>query len=329
MRARASSTEPLLMPILHSDFHWRFTASLDHCDPTVVSCLKMLNFLVIGDWGRRGQPQQRSVARGLARAARRTQARFIVSTGDNFYEDGVEGLDDPHWQESFESVYTAAGVRIPWHIALGNHDYRGNVEAQIAYSQASPVWNLPSRYHSFTRMVGFSSQALFVFLDTSPFLERYRTDAERIANVDGEDADAQAEWLKRTLRSSCADWKVVVGHHPILSGSPYHGSSEELHRRIRPILIEYGARVYFSGHEHDLQHLRDDAMDYVISGAGSEWRESGRTAHSLFNRAGLGFAEASLTPERLKLRFCDDNGRVLYKSSLRLHCAEAELDYAV
>ncbi len=64
-------------------------------------------------------------------------------------------------------------------------------------------------------------------------------------------------------------------------------------------------------------------------GQAPQWRGSGRTAHSLFNRAGLGFAEASQTPERLKLRFCDDKGRVLHKSSLRLHCAEAELDCAV
>ena len=34
-------------------------------------------------------------------------------------------------------------------MALGNHDRRGNIEAQIEYSKRNPRWVLPSRYYAF------------------------------------------------------------------------------------------------------------------------------------------------------------------------------------
>src|ERR1700685_2934476 len=64
-----------------------------------------LNFLVFGDWGRRGERDQVEVAEQMAKAAGEVQPRFIVSVGDNFYENGVQSVDDPHWQKSFEQVY--------------------------------------------------------------------------------------------------------------------------------------------------------------------------------------------------------------------------------
>lgn len=32
---------------------------------------------------------------------------FVISTGDNFYEDGLTGEDDPAFLDSFTSIYTA------------------------------------------------------------------------------------------------------------------------------------------------------------------------------------------------------------------------------
>ena len=105
-----------------------------------------LNFLVFGDWGRHGEKDQVDVATQMGIAAKNIDAKFIVAVGDNFYEHGVASVDDPQWQTSFENVYTAPSLHVPWRVILGNHDYHGNCDAQMAYSNISPRWTMPARY---------------------------------------------------------------------------------------------------------------------------------------------------------------------------------------
>ena len=59
-----------------------------------------LNFLVVGDWGRQGESDQVQVATQMAKAARHLHPQFIVSVGDNFYENGVKSVDDPQWSNT-------------------------------------------------------------------------------------------------------------------------------------------------------------------------------------------------------------------------------------
>lgn len=277
----------------------------------------MLNFLIVGDWGRRGTISQRAVARGMARKALHVRSRLVISTGDNFYEDGVEGLNDSHWRESFEDVYTAPSLQTPWYVALGNHDYRGCVDAQIAYTRQSGRWCLPARYHALTAPIDECTRVLFVFVDTTPFLRRYHAGgAEFIEGVGEQDTGAQLAWLQRTLARSTAEWKVVVGHHPLLSGSPYHGSTTTLRSAVEPLLKRYGVQVYLAGHEHDLQHLFDGALHHVISGASTDWRPTGEIEATCFSMATRGFVVGSLRRSRLCLRYCNARGKALYAAEI-------------
>src|SRR5580692_6262701 len=101
-----------------------------------------LDFVVIGDWGRRGRWHQREVATQMGRTAATLGSQFVISVGDNFYENGVDSVTDPYWRTSFEQIYTDPALMTPWYITLGNHDYRGNVEAQLAYSGPTGRWRL-------------------------------------------------------------------------------------------------------------------------------------------------------------------------------------------
>ena len=40
---------------------------------------------------------------------------FVISTGDNFYDDGLTGVDDPAFYESFSNIYTAPSLHKQWY----------------------------------------------------------------------------------------------------------------------------------------------------------------------------------------------------------------------
>lgn len=277
-----------------------------------------LAFLAVGDWGRDGAAHQRDVAAQMGRAATEVGSRFVVSTGDNFYENGVQSAQDPQWLSSFEDVYTAPALQTPWYAVLGNHDYRGVPQAEIDYAAGSKRWRMPSRYYKVAGSeVGARHVDLF-FIDTSPMVHQYRTKVHsRIAeNVASQDVAAQLAWLDAELAKSAAPWKLVFGHHTIYSGGSEHGNTVELVEQVKPILERRGVQAYFNGHEHDLQHLRVGAVDYICSGAGSEVRPTGRIEGTRFALSRSGFAVVKVGQEALDLEFRDYTGAPVYRSAI-------------
>lgn len=274
-----------------------------------------LGFLVVGDWGRDGGMSQRAVAGAMAAAATAGKPRFILSVGDNFYEDGVASVDDPHFAASFERIYDAPALQAPWYVALGNHDYKGSVEAQIAYSARNPRWRMPARYHSAVeKLPGGGSVEIFV-LDTCPFVGRYRGTNVR---TNGQDPAAQLAWLEAGLAKSTARCKIVVGHHPVISGGRDHGSTPELLRDVRPLLERHGVTAYFFGHDHDLQHLAKSDVAYFGCGAGANARPTSMTEGSVFAADKPGFLSAEIGPDGLSFAFIDETGAVLHRGAVPL-----------
>ena len=135
-----------------------------------------LAFTVIGDWGRQGHDEQRTVADAMGRSAELRRSAWTLSLGDNFYYNGVASVDDPQWQTSFEQVYAAPALRnTPWWGVLGNHDYRGNVQAQLDYgAQRDARWRMPGRYYARSERLADGTSCDLFFIDTNPFLSRYR-----------------------------------------------------------------------------------------------------------------------------------------------------------
>jgi len=232
-----------------------------------------LSFPVFGDWGRRGQRDQLDVAVQMGRSAALFRSPFVVSLGDNFYDYGVASAEDPQWRESFENVYTAPSLQVPWNVILGNHDYRGNCQAQIDYSSCSARWRMPSRYYSRTETIPGGKTILMVYTDTSPFVTSYGKDPLIGPNVRTQDTSRQLDWIDRTLAQSRADWKIVMGHHPIYSGGE-HGDTPELIERFLPLLKRHGVSVYLNGHDHDLQHQEAGGSNF------SAWARVPRSGRS-------------------------------------------------
>ena len=61
--------------------------------------------LVIGDWGRKGNVNLKSNAYVMNELACRISVDAVLTTGDNFYSNGVDNTADAHWNRSFESIF--------------------------------------------------------------------------------------------------------------------------------------------------------------------------------------------------------------------------------
>jgi tartrate-resistant acid phosphatase type 5 len=275
-----------------------------------------LNFFIISDWGWNGFKLQQPVADQMARSAEKIEPQFIISTGDNFQVQGVASVQDPLWLTNFENIYKSVYLQVDWYPVLGNHDYKGNTQAQIDYSKISRRWRLESRYYTFARKVNDSVSVRFIFMDTPPFVTDYYR-KPGFPDIPGQDTAAQLAWLKNVLANSKEQWKLVFGHHPVLSASKVHGNTQELIDRVKPLFEQYHVQVYFSGHDHDLQHLREKngKVDYIVNGAGGEPRPAGRDAQSIFSASMPAFSEVSLFADSIRVRFIDTKGRSIYTMS--------------
>lgn len=286
-----------------------------------------LNFLVIGDWGRRGEYNQSEVAFQMGVVGEKLDIDFVVSTGDNFYDDGLIGEHDPNFEESFSKIYTAKSLQKQWYSVLGNHDYRGDVEAQL-----SPfLRQIDSRWLCLRSFIVDSELVEIFFVDTTPFVEEYFTVPEHHYDWNGVNPPQTyiANLLKdveMALRESTAKWKIVVGHHAIRSAG-HHGDTKELVNLLLPILQANHVDFYMNGHDHCLEHISDlsSPIQFLVSGAGSKaWRGDVRetTGNGVnFFYDGQGFMSVQLTRTDANIVFYDVSGQVLHKttSSKQLH----------
>jgi tartrate-resistant acid phosphatase type 5 len=270
-----------------------------------------LNFLVISDWGAKGSTSQVAVARQMARTAESQKASFVLTCGDNYHGSGIASADSPRWKTEFEDVYAAPSLMIPWYPSLGNHDHRGKVQAEIDYSNRSTRWKLPARYYSHTEGIDDLNKALFVHLDTSPFVAAYHKKGSAY-RVQGLDPKAQLRWLESTLSQSRARWKIVLGHHPIYSSAPGHGDTKELIAEVLPVLQKHGVEMYFCGHDHVLEYLVDGGINFFVCGGGSSHRTVKQRADVRFCAASTGFLSVTLKAAEAEARFVDEKGTKLY-----------------
>lgn len=113
-------------------------------------------FIAIGDWGDEVKDQL-PVAYSMARWADVNQPEFIISTGDNFYPDGVRSVTDPKWTTNWVDVYNNASlVNLPWYISVGNHDYFLSPDGDPRkYMQLTPL-NLLKSHTAFADVTDFA-----------------------------------------------------------------------------------------------------------------------------------------------------------------------------
>lgn len=188
---------------------------------------------VIGDFGS-GTQDERAVA-DLVHAS---GAAAVVTTGDNVYD----GNDYARLVGDYYSRWVTGEDLLP---ATGNHDHEegiGSFDAYFGYLDGRHVYS-----------AGRGGMRFFV-LDSTVALES----SDALAR--------QRTWLKRSLASSKARWKIVVLHHPPFSSSNGHGSTPEFQWPFGA----WGADLVLSGHDHDYERIVRQGTTYVVNGAGGK-----------------------------------------------------------
>lgn len=283
-----------------------------------------LNFIAMGDWGRNGADHQKQVAQQMGLTATASKAQFIISTGDNFYPSGVISPQDPLFKYSFEDIYTDFSLQWDWYVILGNHDYKSNPDAQVAYSKISRRWKMPARYFAkkFPINGDLNNQVLIAFIDTNPLIPEFYKNSEYGPNVKGQDTTAQKRWLAKTLSDTdpSIKWKIVVGHHPMFTGgSRTEGyDTKAIRSSLKPVLDRYGVDVYLTGHEHSLQHIKPAGKTHhFISGAASEKTPVKLIEDQQMAASTYGFMLFSVNNDAIKVQTINDEGEIIYTTDIK------------
>jgi hypothetical protein len=215
----------------------------------------------------------------------------MLLLGDNFYDDGIRSTRDRRWKSGFEAAFPAADFDLPFYAVLGNHDHNGNVAAQVEYSTRSERWRMPGFYYKESFPATGKPLVDVFFLDTTPLHSGERS------------ARNQLMWLEEQLASSKAHWRIVAGHHALLSG----GTSGTLARsfvELTHLLEQYRVHAYVAGHDHDLELLSaPGGWLQVVSGAVSRPRWVRWTQDSLLASDEPGYVRITATRNDLVLEY--------------------------
>ncbi|HTO75838.1 MAG TPA: metallophosphoesterase [Thermoanaerobaculia bacterium] len=250
--------------------------------------------LAFGDFGT-GSDEQKATAAAMRRYHASHPFDFGLTLGDNFYGEGLPSPDHPRWKEQFEELYGPMDIEI--FACFGNHDEYDpdSPAAEILRSSRSDSWRMPAQFYTYT-----AGPAQFFAIDCNDMSE------------------VQQRWLRDALDASRARWKIVYGHFPPFLAADYeNGEFKEFSRVIMPIL-RGRADVYFAGHHHSLQHVRDvDGVHLFISAGGGAglYDVDEKSPRKVFAKSENGFAVMEIAEGSLDVRFVDKDSRLLYETA--------------
>ncbi len=96
-------------------------------------------------------PRGIKLGQSVENVAKNNDTDFVFLVGDNFYEDGLETVTSARWRTTFQTIfrenYEYSG-NLEYYAQTGNHDYKGNVSAQIEYSQLDERWVMPDLWYA-------------------------------------------------------------------------------------------------------------------------------------------------------------------------------------
>lgn len=284
--------------------------------PEVWSSLKKdANFFMANDLGRNGYYDQKKIAELMGVMAEEIGPECVIAAGDVHHFSGVQSVEDPLWMTNYELIYSHPELMIDWLPILGNHEYRGNTQAIIDYSNISRRWNMPGRYY--TKVYEEDGTSVrFIMIDTTPLMNKYREENNKYPDACKQDNEPQLQWLDSLLNEAKEDWVIVVGHHPIYAETSKEDSERmDMQDNVDRILRKHkNVAMYLCGHIHNFQHIRvkGSSIDYVVNSSASLSRDVNAITGTQFCSPETGFSVIAADKNELALHMIDKDGKVLH-----------------
>ena len=239
----------------------------------------------------------------------------IIAVGDVHHFDGVQSVDDPLWMTNYELIYSHPELMIDWLPVLGNHEYRGNTQAVMDYSNKSRRWNMPARYY--TKVYEEDGTTVrFVMVDTTPLMSKNRNESQKYPDASKQDNTKQLAWVDSVLTSAKEDWVIVVGHHPIYAETPKDSSErKDMQNTLGKVLAKHkNVAMYLCGHIHNFQHIcaEGSSIDYIVNSSASLSRKVNPIKGTQFCSPEPGFSVIAADEKELCVHMIDKNGNVLH-----------------
>ena len=273
------------------------------------------NFYVVNDMGRNGYYDHKPIAELMGNMAEQgADPEFVVALGDVHHFNGVESTSDPLWMTNYELIYSHPELMLDWFTILGNHEYRGNTQACLDYTNISRRWEMNSRYY--TKVFEDKGMTLrLIWIDTTPMMSKYRTDNDTYPDVASQDYQKQLAWLDSVLTQAKEDWTIVMGHHPLYAETSKDEEERlDMQATVGKVLSRHHVDMYINGHIHNFQHLRikGSDIDYITNSAASLSRKVKPVEGTVFCSSEPGFSIVSADKSSLVLRMIDKQGNVLH-----------------
>jgi hypothetical protein len=253
------------------------------------------DFLVVGDTGHGGLPQQR-----IAGVMAGQKADLVLHVGDVIYPQYAAGQMD----QKCYSIYRTQMRSTPFFYAIGNHEYYGGGAAFLAdilQPSNNPIQT--KAYYSFDH-----GDVHFVALDTVvPYGNGFTPDT------------VQYQWLEKDLAASEKPWKILFFHTTIRSSGPHYGDDYsgngvpdrlELQNTIGKLASRYGVQMFFTGHDHlyERSHPVNGVVTVVSGGGGAmlyqfggQWDEASNQFWSRYNCVKVSIRDGTLRLSALGL----------------------------
>ncbi len=296
------------------------TPTADTAPPTPE--VDVVRFVALGDAGE-GNADQFAVADAMLEVCADLGCEFALYLGDNFYDTGVDSVDDEQFETKFELPY--AKLDFPFYVVMGNHDlgFDGlgvefwKAPLYVEYADQSKKWTMPDTRYAFEwRHVAFFG------LNTTNIFFGF-----------GEDQQA---WFDNELANlgSHVQWTIAFGHHPYISNGRHGnaGTYEGIPDSVPFSEIPRGQYVkeffdqsvcgqvdlYLSGHDHNRQWLEPTCgTTFVVSGAGAKTTDlEGRGNPTLFEDDSVeGFLWVEIAGNRVTAKFFDKDANEEFSAS--------------
>lgn len=272
--------------------------------PTITS--SPVRFAVIGDYGSGDEDEA-----AVADLVKSWNPDFIITTGDNNYDDGAEAtIDENIGQFYHEFIFPYKGAYGPgaqfnrFFPTLGNHDWstRKEIDGQVLPYPYLDYFELPGneRYYDFV-----SGPVHFFALDS---------DSKEPDGVGR--SSIQAQWFKERLAAATAPWKIVYMHHAPYSSGP-HGGTDWMQWPFE----EWGASAVISGHDHIYERILLAGFPYFVNGLGGHSRYELKTpveGSQVRYRENYGAMLVEAGPWTMDFQFINIDGEVIDSYQLEL-----------